>query len=368
MAEELSIEMQTAEKKRPFWLNPKVIALSACIILIILTALFSWWLSNGTVTSIQAKMDTMVYTVEPEFPGRVRSIITQPGQNVQSGQVIGTMEVTEAYLPQNQQSGLQGITDRLSATQTAEKQLALRVSEARAEEERLYKIYQDSVTEHVRAQLAMRALNQRNPGAYQQAQAAEMAAKSRMQAANDEFESASKARAAMDVELNKIRAQIQRARKALTPGMVESALSGQTQMAKVVDLYAPVTGKVIRVNADLGHPVHKGQDLFTILPTGDDYLTASWIQAWFPSDARKYLEAGQEALIRFDNGLQLKGKVKSVGDSGGKMRSAADKRSTSNYVDVKIVLDDPFKAQNIQPGTKADCQVQTRYLLGLTFF
>lgn len=368
MAEELSIEMQTVAKKKPFWLSPKGIALCACLALILLAAIFSWWLANGTVSSIQAKMDTMVYTVEPEFPGRVRNVIAQLGQDVQSGQVIGTMEVTEAYVPQNQQSGLQGITDRLSATQAAEKQLATRVSEARAEEERLYRIYQDSVTEHVRAQLAMRALNQRNHGAYQQAQAAELAAKSRMQAANDEFERASKARAAMDVELNKIRAQIQRARRALTPGMVESALSGQAPMAKVVDLYAPVTGKVIRVNADLGHPVHKGQDLFTILPTGDDYLTASWIQAWFPTAARKHLEVGQEALIRFENGLQLKGKVKSVGGSGEKMSSASDKRNSSNYVDVKIVLDDPFKAQNIQPGAKAECQVQTRYLLGLTFF
>lgn len=368
MADELSLDM-TAEKKRPFWHNPRGLALGIAVVLVLLAGLFSWWLANGTVSSIQAKMDTMVYTVEPEFEARMRSIAVRSGQDVQSGQVIGTMEVPGNFNNQNSnQAGLQGITDRLSATQAAEKQLATRVAEARAEEDRLHRIYQDSVSEHVRAQLAMRAINSRNQGAYQQAAAVEMAARSRVQAANDEFERASKARAAMDVELNKIRAQLQRARRALSPGVVDSALSGQAPPAKTVDLYAPVTGKVMRVNADLGHIVHKGQELFTIMPTGDDYLTSSWIQAWFPMEARKSLEPGQEALIRFDNGLQLKGKVKSVGGSSDPILSSGEKRKVNNYVDVKIVLNDPFKAQAIQPGARAECQVQTRYLLGLTFF
>lgn len=368
MAEELSLEM-TTEKKRPFWRSPKGLALCIALILVILAAMFSWWLANGTVSSIQAKMDTMVYTVEPEFEARMRSIAVQPGQDVQSGQIIGTMELPGDFNNQNNnRAGLQGITDRLSAAQAAEKQLATRVAEARAEEDRLHRIYQDAVNEHVRAQLAMRTINQRNQGAYQQAAAMEMAAKSRAQAANDEFERASKARAAMDVELNKIRAQLQRARRALSPGIVDSALSGQAPPAKTIDLYAPVTGKVMRINADLGHIVHKGQEVFTIIPTGDDYLTSAWIQAWFPMEARKILEPGQEALIRFDNGLQLKGKVKSVGGSTEAILSKGEKRNTNNYVDVKIVLNDPFKAQAIQPGAKADCQVQTRYLLGLTFF
>lgn len=368
MVDELSLEKGTL-KKQPFWRNPRILGLYIALALVILAALFSWWLANGTVSSIQAKMDTMVYTVEPEFEARMRSITVQAGQEVQSGQVLGTMELPGNFNSQNaSQAGLQGITDRLSAIQAAEKQLATRVAEARAEEERLHRIYQDSVSEHVRAQLAMRSITQRNQSAYQQAAAVEMSAKSRMQAANDEFERASKARAAMDVELNKIRAQLQRARKALSPGVVESALSGQAPPAKTVDLYAPVTGKVMRINADLGHIVHKGQELFTILPMGDDYLTSAWIQAWFPMEARKSLEPGQEALIRFDNGLQLKGKVKSVGGSPEPILSKGEKRSASNYVDVKIVLNDPFKAQAILPGARAECQVQTRYLLGLTFF
>lgn len=371
MVEELSLDMGPENKKRDWWRSPKGIVVIAALGLVLVAVLLSWWLANGTVSSLQAKMDTMVYNVEPEFATRVRSIAVHPGEEVQSGQVLASIEVPGDFAAQQQtpQNGLQGISDRLSATQAAERQMAARVAEARAEEDRLHRIYQDSVTEHVRAQLAMRSINSRNQGAYQQAAGAEMAAKSRMQAANDEFEKASKARAAMDVELNKIRAQLQRARKSLSQGLVDNALSGQTAVNRTADLYAPVTGKIMRINTESGHLANKGQTLFTILPTGDDYLTSSWIQAWFPPDSRKMIEAGQQALVRFDNGLQLTGKVKSVGDTGAHMFSAGETNSRDrHYVSVKIVLDDPFKAQNIQPGTKASCQIQTRYLLGYTWF
>lgn len=371
MPEELSIEMSTEPIKRDWWRSPRGISVIILILLVLFAAFLSWWLANGTVTSLQARMDTMVYTVEPEFTTRIRSVNVHPGEEVQSGQVLGTIEVPgdmgNQIAPQ-QQNGLQGITDRLSATQAAERQLAARVSEARAEEDRLHRIYQDAVTDHVRALLNMRSINTRNQAAYQQAAAAESAAKSRMQFANDEFEKASKARAAMDVELNKIRAQLQKARKAINPGMVDSALSGQGQANRIADLYAPVSGKIMRINTESGHLANKGQTLFTIMPTGDDYLTSSWIQAWFPPDSRKMIESGQQAIVRFENGLQLTGKVKSI-DPNGNMFSTGDKNSRDkNYVPVKIILDDPFKAASIQPGARATCQIQTRYLLGYTYF
>lgn len=369
MAEEILIEMAPEERRQPFWKKPKVLAALIGIAAVIFAGLFSWWLANGTVSSLQARMDTSVYIVEPEFNSRVRAILVRPGQEVQSGQVIGALELpAEPSGPGQGQSGLQGITDRLSAIQAAEKQMAARVSEARMEEERLQKVYQDFVTEHVRTLLALRAI--RNPGSahYQQIAAAEMAAKSRMQAANDEFEKASKARAAMDVELNKIRAQLQRARKGLTPDMVNNALSGQAHPPRLIDLYAPVTGSVLRVNTDSGHLVQKGQNLVTIIPTGDDYLANSWIQAMFPVSARKDLKPGQEALIRFEGEQPLKAKVKSVGGTGQGSLTGGEKQNANNYVDVRLVLDDPFKAKSIQPGAKAECQVQTRYFMGMTIF
>ena len=61
MAEDLSIQMMRREKsKKPFWLTGRGIVACAALAVVILAALLSWWLSNGTVTSLQAKMDTMV--------------------------------------------------------------------------------------------------------------------------------------------------------------------------------------------------------------------------------------------------------------------------------------------------------------------
>lgn len=369
MAEEIIIDTLSERPRTPWWQKPRNIALVFACVMVIAAAFFSWWLANGTVSSLQARMDTAAYIVEPDFKARVRGVLVRPGQDVQSGQVIGTLEAPQEGADGSRQAGLQDITDRLGAIQTAERQLAQRAQEARLEEERLRKNYQDFVTAHVRTQLALRAMQNPNSADYRRMAAAETDARLRAQAANDEFEKASKARAAVDVELNKIRAQLQRARRGLSPQIMESAMSGQSQALKTVDLYAPVSGRVMRVAAEPGQIVDKGQGLLAIVPTGDDYLTNCWIQALFPADARKDLKPGQEALVRFEGLEPLKGKVKSAGGGSEKIISGGERRNTNNnYTEVQIVLDDPFKAAVIEPGAKAECQVQTRSFMGLSFF
>lgn len=387
MAEILSIDMPTESKKPPFWRTKRGLGIILCLAAVILAGIFSWWLAHGTVSSVAARMDTMIYVVEPEFTTHIKNIYVSEGETVQSGQPLATLDTSMlephmAIAPQGTiQQNMQAADNRLAAASIAEKRLAARVAEARYEEERLKQNYQDRVTEHVRAQLAMRALDQRS-AAWQQARAAEEATRARMDGANAEFEQASRGRAAIDVELKKIRAQISQYRNKPQKQIAPGTTPGMPQQpAQPAELYAPVTGKVMRINAAAGQMAQKGQPVFIIMPTGHEQTLQSWVEAWFPMDAKEIIKPGQQALVRFDNGVQLEGKVEEVAEAmdprilqDGSVNMATMttsdgvKHDGSHYLPVKIVLDDPSAASSIEPGAKASCQIQTRYLLGLTLF
>lgn len=388
MAEVLSIDMPTEPKKPPFWRTKHGLGIIFCVAAVILACIFSWWIAHGTISSVAARMDTMIYVVEPEFTTQIKNIYVSEGEAVQSGQPLASIDtsILEPHMtnppqgtinPQN----MQAVDNRLSAASIAEKRLTARVAQARYEEERLKQNYQDRVTDHVRAQLALRALDRRS-SAWQQASAAEAAAKSRMDGANAEFEQASRARAAIDVELKRIRAQLSQYRNkpqnVITPNA--SANIPQQPVAPA-ELYAPVTGKIMRINAAAGQIAQKGQPVFIIMPTGHEQTLQSWVEAWFPMEAKETIKPGQKALVRFDNGVQLDGKVEEIAEAmdprilqDGSMNmstmttSDGVKHDGSHYLPVKIVLDDPSAASSIEPGAKANCQIQTRYLLGLTLF
>jgi membrane fusion protein (multidrug efflux system) len=110
------------------------------------------------------------------------------------------------------------------------------------------------------------------------------------------------------------------------------------QYTKIV---APVSG-VVSKNAEVGMNVQIGQQLFSIVP-----LDEVWVTANYKETQLKYMRPGQPAEIKVDaNGRTYKAHVDSIaGSSGARTSLLPPENATGNYVKVvqripvKIVLD-----------------------------
>ncbi len=106
-------------------------------------------------------------------------------------------------------------------------------------------------------------------------------------------------------------------------------------------IVAPVDG-IVSKNAEVGMNVTPGQQLFTIFPLNDVWITAN-----FKETQLKNMRQGQRVDIKVDaNGRTYKGQVNSIaGSSGARTSLLPPENATGNYVKVvqrvpvKIVLD-----------------------------
>jgi membrane fusion protein (multidrug efflux system) len=112
-------------------------------------------------------------------------------------------------------------------------------------------------------------------------------------------------------------------------------------------LIAPVNG-VVSKNAEVGMNVQPGQQLFTIVPLDDVWVTADYKETQL-----KYMRPGQRAEFKVDaNGRTYKGHVDSVaGTSGARTSLLPPENATGNY--VKVVQRIPVKIV-LDPGQNAD--------------
>jgi len=106
-------------------------------------------------------------------------------------------------------------------------------------------------------------------------------------------------------------------------------------------IVAPVDG-VVQKSVEVGMNVQPGQQLLTIVPLDDIWITAN-----FKETQMKWMKPGQRAEIKADvNGRTYKGHVDSVaGSSGARLSLLPPENATGNYVKVvqripvKIVLE-----------------------------
>lgn len=371
----IEIPPQPARPKS-FWRGWRGVVLALFLLAALLAGCFSWWLSQGKISSVYGRVDTVVFTVEPEYTARVEELLVRQGQTIVIGQPLARIDANPAapapppqQTPQNQQNRIGSASDiaqRLNAAQETERRMSTRAAQARNEEEARERIHQQSVTEHVRALLAMRSANPAYIGAYEEAARHEAEARARMDAARDEFEKVSKMRAATDLELARIRADIfrlkQRARPGETSASVQQPVPAKTAPAPA-SLYAPVGGKLIGINAQIGQKVEKGRPAFLILPDGPN---DRWIQAWFPMSARDKLKLGQKVSIK-SGVLHFAGSVSAISAEAQELPPDASKRG-ARFLPVRIQPDNPKEFEELAPGANVECQIQTRYAPGGGFF
>jgi membrane fusion protein, multidrug efflux system len=116
------------------------------------------------------------------------------------------------------------------------------------------------------------------------------------------------------------------------------------QYSKIV---APVNG-IVTKNAEVGMNVTPGQQLFTIFPLDDVWITAN-----FKETQLKRMKPGQPVEIKVDaNGRTYHGKVDSIaGSSGARTSLLPPENATGNY--VKVVQRVPVKII-LDPGQNSD--------------
>lgn len=371
MSDAAYIEIPTPPKKRrPFLSGWRAVVLLLFILAVVLAGCFSWWLSQGKISSYYARVDSIVYTVDTEIAARLNEIYVYQGQDVVIGQPLAQLVTAQAAAPQistGGQSAINEISSRLNTTQETEKSISARLAKARTEEEGLKKAHQDRVTEHVSALLALRAVAPGHPS-YQYASQAEEAARARMDAAREQFENVSKARAAMEVELARIRYEMQRKKQRSQKAGAATPAPPQTPQAPPASyVYAPANGRIVGINGAPGQNVQKGQQLFLIMPPDDGQGGESWIQAWFPLSAQRLLKPGQQANIKIGS-KHLFGRVVAIGSDPQYLPTGSSGQQYAQYIPAQINVDDPSQLAHIAPGTTVECQIQTRYALGENLF
>lgn len=127
----------------------------------------------------------------------------------------------------------------------------------------------------------------------------------------------------------------------------EAAVEQAELNLQYTHIVAPVSGVVMK-SVEVGMNVQPGQQLLTVVPLDDIWITAN-----FKETQLKYMRAGQRAEIKVDaNGREYKGHVDSVsGSSGARLSLLPPENATGNY--VKVVQRVPVKIV-LDPGQDSD--------------
>jgi membrane fusion protein (multidrug efflux system) len=127
----------------------------------------------------------------------------------------------------------------------------------------------------------------------------------------------------------------------------EAALEQALLNLQYTKIIAPVNG-VVTKNVEVGMNVQPGQQLFSIVPLNDVWVTANYKETQL-----KYMKPGQPAEFKVDaNGRTYKGKVDSIaGSSGARTSLLPPENATGNY--VKVVQRIPVKIV-LDPGENSD--------------
>lgn len=369
----------------------RVVVILAALLLVAAGAL-GWWIWSGRVSSVAGRLDGMVHIVAPRFSGNLASLDVREGESVTAGQPVGSMDASAydahlaqaaaeaAALRQTQGPGMVESAARLRQAQEAERDFAVRMAQARNEEDRLRQVREERVTEHVRAQLALRSLDsqggERSAGAerYAAALKAEATARSRKEAATADFERASLMRAALEQELERLRQESLAARNQASRQRQQGATAGAPgRLAADGTLFSPVAGTVLRRMAEPGQLLQAGEPALLIAPSGQAPDAAFWVEAWFPAGDAGSIRLGQRCSISVGD-ADLSGTVSEVlppqalpegvaprEAGGGEGESAGGVRRAVAYVPVRVALKGELP-RGLTPGAPARCVVMTHGL------
>jgi membrane fusion protein (multidrug efflux system) len=361
-------EEDSPEKKS----RRKLIIIAVVVLLAIGAALF-YWHSSFTEDTDDAQVDGDLYQVSARVAGQVIKVYVEDNQSVKAGDPIAeidpkdfqvALEQAQANLASAEASAIQAnvnvpitsitsntsistsgsdVQGAQSAVAQAQKQVA--AANARVEQAKANAIKSDLDVERYKPLVAKDVISKQQFDAAVASAAANTAGvleaeasligqqEAVRQAQSKLLQLRSTASEAVRNGPSQIKVQQARAEAALADVKQAQAKVDQAKLnLSYTHIVAPTTGIINKKNVHVGMNLSVGQDLLTIVP-----LTNLWVTANFKETQLETMHPGQKVTIEVDalGGRKFHGEIKQIGGAtGSRLSLFPPENATGNYVKV----------------------------------
>ena len=345
----------------------------AVVILLVIGAGIFYWRSTFTEDTDDAQVDGDLYQVSSRITGQVIKVYVDDNQQVKIGDPIAeidpkdyqvAVEQAQANLASaqadaiqanvnvpitsvnvntsvsNTGSDVQGSTAAVDQSRKQEAAAEARVAAAKAnavksrlDVERYTPLVQKDVISKQQYDAAV-ATDASNQASVLEAEANQIASQAQVtQALQKLAQSRYTAAESIKNGPDQVRAQQAKANSAVATVKEQQAKLDQALLnLSYTHITAPTTGIINKKNVQVGQNVSIGQDLLTIIP-----VTNLWVTANFKETQLGKMRPGQEVTIKVDalGGRKFHGKVTQIGGAtGSRLSLFPPENATGNYVKV----------------------------------
>jgi membrane fusion protein (multidrug efflux system) len=366
------LTVSSVEEEVPQRSGRKFIVIAVIILLVIGSAIF-YWRSTFTEDTDDAQVDGDLYQVSSRITGQVIKVYVDDNQKVKAGDPIAeidpkdyqvALEQAQANLASAQASAIQqtvnvpitsvNVTTSVSTTSSDVQGATAAVDQSRKEEaaaearvvaakanalkshldvERYTPLVQKDVISKQQFDAAV-AADAANQAAVLEAEATVIGNQAAVTQALQKL-SQSRYQAAQSIKNgpDQVRAQQAKANSAMADVKQAQARVDQALLnLGYTHITAPTTGIVNKKNVQVGQNVSIGQDLLTIIP-----LTNLWVTANFKETQLAQMKPDQPVTLKVDalGGRKFHGKVTQIGGAtGSRLSLFPPENATGNYVKV----------------------------------
>jgi membrane fusion protein (multidrug efflux system) len=343
------------------------------VLLLVLCAIFFYWRSTFTEDTDDAQVDGNLYQISSRISGQVVKVYVDDNQTVQAGQLLAEIDPTDYQVALEQAlanlasaqaeyaqatvnipitqvnvgtvvsttaSDVKGASDVIAQAEKQVEAATARVDQAKAnarkaqdDVDRYKPLVEKDVISKQQYDAAVAAAAA-SKAAVAEAEASDMAQQNAVSSARQRLAQA-EAQSAQSVKNGPDQIRVQQSRAAAAAATIQQA-QAKVDQARLnlgyTHITAPVAGIVNKKNVEVGANLAAGQDLMTIIP-----LTDLWVTANFKETQLTHMHTGQTVTIKVDayGGRKFSGKVTQVGGATGSMLSLfPPENATGNYVKV----------------------------------
>jgi membrane fusion protein, multidrug efflux system len=337
------------------------------VLLLILGGVYFYWRSTFVEDTDDAQVDGNLYQVSSRITGHVIKVYVDDNQTVQAGQLLAETDPTDYQVALDQAQAdlanaqaqyaqatvnvpitrvnvgttvvtsgtdVKGSTDLVAQSEKQVEAAIARVDQAKANAvERYTPLVQKDVISKQQFDAAVAAAAGAK-AAVAEAESNVLAQQNAVSNARQKL-AQSEAQSAQSVKNAPGQIEVEQSRAAAASASVKQA-QARVEQARLnlsyTHITAPVAGIINKKNVEVGGNLSVGQDLMTIVP-----LTNLWVTANFKETQLAHMRPCQAVTIKVDayGGRTFSGKVTQVGGATGSMLSLfPPENATGNYVKV----------------------------------